>query len=127
MSFHGHSERQRRIPSTAVSFHGHSERSEESHPMHMKNYYVYIATNKNNNVLYTGVTSNIDRRILEHQFKINSKSFTARYNINKIVFLETFNNPKDAIFAEKTIKGWTRDKKIKIIEEQNPQWKDLAV
>ncbi|HOK21054.1 MAG TPA: GIY-YIG nuclease family protein [Candidatus Paceibacterota bacterium] len=93
----------------------------------MKTYYVYIATNKNNKVLYTGVTSNIDRRILEHQFKIKPNSFTAKYNISKIVYLESFSNPIDAIAAEKRIKGWTRNKKEKLINQQNPEWNNLAI
>ena len=93
----------------------------------MRTYYVYVATNKNNMVLYTGITSNLERRILEHIWKRKPTSFTAKYNVNKLVYCETFNNPQDAIRAEKKIKGWTRKKKVKLIESINPQWKDLLL
>ncbi len=91
----------------------------------MKKYYVYIATNKNNTVLYTGISNEIERRMFEHSEKENPKSFTAKYNINKLVYCEPFYNPNDAITAEKQIKGWTRKKKIELIKERNYNWKNL--
>ncbi len=90
------------------------------------NYYVYILTNKNNTVLYTGVCHNLMRRIWEHKYKVNPKSFTARYNINKLVYYECFSDIKAAIAREKQIKGWLRIKKIALIESVNKEWKDLS-
>jgi len=87
-------------------------------------FYVYIATNKNNSVLYTGVTNDLLRRMHEHK-KGLIKGFTKRYRVNKLVFYETFNNPRDAIGAEKKIKGWLRKKKINLIKSKNPEFKDL--
>ncbi len=86
---------------------------------------VYILTNKNNNVLYTGVTSDLKKRIYEHKNKIYSTSFTKKYNINKLVYYEGFHNIEEAIAREKQIKGGSRDKKIKLIEDLNPDWNDL--
>ena len=76
-------------------------------------YYVYILTNKNNTVLYTGVTNDLCRRLYEHKNHLND-GFTKRYNLEKLVYFETFTNIKDAIIREKTIKGWTRAKKKRI-------------
>ena len=90
-----------------------------------KQFYAYIATNKVNSVLYTGITNNIIRRMYEHKNKLIA-GFTAKYNVNKLVFLESFSNPQEAIAAEKMIKGWLRKKKIALIEKGNPQWKDLS-
>lgn len=89
-------------------------------------YYVYILTNKSN-TLYTGVSNNLERRILQHQLKEKKNSFTAKYNINKLIFYEEFSNPDDAIAAEKRIKGWTRKKKMDLIKTINPEFKDLFV
>lgn len=90
----------------------------------MNKYYVYILTNKSNRVLYTGVTNNIDRRIYEHK-NSTKESFTKKYNVNKLVFIEEFNSIYEAIKSEKIIKGWIRVKKITLIESINPTWKDL--
>ena len=90
----------------------------------MKQYFVYILTNKSNKVLYTGVTNNLDRRIREHKQKL-VKGFTSRYNLTKLVYFEEFADVVDAIAAEKKIKGWLRAKKIKLIESKNPWWFDL--
>ena len=90
----------------------------------MKHYYIYIITNKTNRVLYTGVTNNLARRICEHRNKIID-GFTKKYNVNKLVYCESFINPNDAISAEKRIKGWLRKKKIELVESKNPQWEDL--
>ena len=90
----------------------------------MKDYYVYIMTNKSK-TLYTGMTNNLNRRVYEHKNKL-IEGFTKKYNINKLVYYEMFNNPEDAIRREKQIKGWTRKKKIDLIESINPEWKDLS-
>ena len=90
----------------------------------MKHYYVYIVTNKNNNVLYTGVTNNLLRRIYEHRNKMVD-GFTKKYNVSKLVYAESFESPNEAIATEKKIKGWLRKKKISLIESINPEWKDL--
>ncbi len=88
-------------------------------------YYIYIATNKNNTVLYTGVSNKLERRMFEHIMKNDPKSFAAKYNIKKLVYCDVFSSPIDAIAAEKKIKRWTRKKKIKLITDNNPKWKDL--
>lgn len=89
-----------------------------------KTYYVYIATNKRDTVLYTGVTSNIERQMQEHKGKY-IKGFTSKYNVGKLVFYQEFDNPLDAIAMEKKIKGWLRIKKVALIEKTNPDYKDL--
>jgi putative endonuclease len=92
----------------------------------MKNYYIYIITNYNNTVLYTGVTNNLERRIQEHKNKI-ILGFSSKYNLNKIVYYEQFSDIEDAISREKQIKGGSREKKIVLINNMNPEWKDLSV
>lgn len=89
-----------------------------------KQYYVYIATNKRNTVLYTGVTNNLERRMYEHKHKL-IKGFTSKYNIEKLVYFQEFSSPEEAISAEKKIKGWLRIKKIDLIKSINPDFKDL--
>ena len=91
-----------------------------------KLYFVYISTNKTNSVLYTGITNNLLERDNQHKEKINKNSFTAKYNINKVVYYETFTSINDAIAREKEIKGWIRAKKLKLIRSLNPGWKDLT-
>ena len=91
----------------------------------MKHYYVYILTNWNNKVLYVGVTNNLLRRASEHKLKMIG-GFTKKYNLSKLVYFEEFSYVKDAIAAEKKIKGWLRVKKIKLIESKNPRWEDLS-
>jgi putative endonuclease len=92
--------------------------------MKERQYYIYIMTNKRNTVLYTGVTSNLARRIYEHKNK-TLKGFTSKYNINKLVYCETCDDPIVAILREKQIKAGSRAKKIKLIKSINPGWKDL--
>ena len=87
-------------------------------------YYVYILTNKNNTVLYIGVTNNISRRVCEHNDKVID-SFTKKYNINKLVYCESTGDIKEAIAREKALKKWSRKKKIELIERINPNWNDL--
>ena len=91
----------------------------------MKPGFVYIITNKSNSTLYIGVTNNIVRRVQQHKDKINIKSFTARYNLNKLVYYEAFQMIGDAIAREKQLKGGSRAKKIELIESINSDWKDL--
>jgi len=90
----------------------------------MKNYFVYIATNYANTVLYTGVTNDIERRIYEHKNKL-APGFTNKYNIKKLIYFQEFSDINEAIAAEKKIKGWTRQKKLDLIKKDNPDFKDL--
>jgi putative endonuclease len=86
-------------------------------------YYVYIMTNKYNNVLYIGVTNNLERRMIEHCS--NQSRFTARYQIHKLVYYEAFSQISDAIQREKQIKGGSRQNKMDLINSTNPEWNDL--
>jgi len=88
-------------------------------------FYTYIATNKWHTVLYTGVTNDIYRRMSEHTSG-TIPGFTQRYRVNKLVFVEEFEYIYDALEAEKRIKGWTRKKKVHLIESMNPHWNELA-
>jgi putative endonuclease len=89
-----------------------------------KIYYIYIATNQRDTVLYTGITSNLERRMQEHKLKM-IKGFTKKYNVDKLVYYETFDSPFKAIAREKEIKGWTRIKKEMLIEKMNPKYQEL--
>ena len=82
-------------------------------------------TNKWHSVLYTGVTSNLAKRIYEHITKV-VPGFTSRYQINELVYYEVCDNPEQAILREKQIKAGSRAKKIALIEKMNPTWKDLS-
>jgi putative endonuclease len=86
---------------------------------------IYILTNKSNAVLYTGVTSDLRKRLYEHKNKIYMSSFTAKYNVSKLVYFEVFSLIEEAIAREKQIKGGSRKKKIELIESINPEWEDL--
>ena len=86
--------------------------------------YVYILTNQNNTTLYTGVTSNLAKRVWEHKNKI-IKGFTYKYNINKLVYYERFESIESAIAREKQIKAGSRKRKDDLINMFNPDWKDL--
>jgi len=90
----------------------------------MKQYCVYILTNKSNKVLYIGVTNNLKRRIKEHKEKI-IEGFTKKYNCNKLAYFEQTHNVMSALEREKQLKRWNRKKKIQLIEKINPNWKDL--
>ena len=90
----------------------------------MKKGYVYLITNKNNTVIYTGVTSNLQKRIHQHKTKFY-KGFTARYNCNKLVYFEVFDDIKQAILREKQLKAGSRAKKEQLIALKNPSWEDL--
>ncbi|MCB0749469.1 MAG: GIY-YIG nuclease family protein [Ignavibacteriae bacterium] len=88
-------------------------------------YFVYIMTNSKNNVLYTGITNNLIRRVYEHKEKL-IKGFTSRYNVKKLVYFEEFKDPLSAIAREKQIKAGSRKKKIDLILSMNQNWKDLS-
>lgn len=90
----------------------------------MKQYFVYILTSKSG-TLYVGMTNDLHRRVYQHKYKI-IKGFTSRYNVDRLVHFEVFNEPKQAIAREKQIKGWLRRKKITLIKENNPTWHDLS-
>ena len=90
-----------------------------------KTYFTYIMTNQLNTVLYTGVTSELENRCVQHRNKNYPDGFTARYNVNKLVYYERFGNINDAIAREKQIKAGSRKKKIELIEKDNPKWNDL--
>ncbi len=90
----------------------------------MKSYYVYFITNWNNNVLYIGVTNNLQRRMFEHKNKMID-GFTKRYNLTKLVHVEQTTDIQAAITREKELKGWRREKKDKLIELHNPSWDEL--
>ena len=87
-------------------------------------YYVYIVTNKNNTVLYTGVTNNLKKRVYFHKMRY-IKSFSKKYNADKLVYYEVTDNIIGAIAREKQIKDGSRSKKMKLINEMNEAWVDL--
>ena len=89
-----------------------------------KTYYVYILASRRNGTLYTGVTNDLVRRVGEHKGGAVD-GFTKRYRVDKLVFFEQLDDIKLAIMREKQIKKWYRKWKIELIEEQNPEWKDL--
>jgi putative endonuclease len=89
-------------------------------------YHVYIMTNWNNSVLYTGVTSDIKDRTSQHKTKKHSNSFSSRYNTVKLVYYECFESIVEAIKREKQIKGGSRKKKVDLITGMNPSWDDLS-
>ncbi len=91
----------------------------------IRNYYVYILTNINNSVLYTGVTSDIHKRLYQHKQAESKKSFTGKYNVKKLVYFELHHNVEEAIKREKNIKKWNRAWKEELIEKNNPGWLDL--
>ncbi len=82
--------------------------------------------NKPNGVIYIGVTDDLDERVKEHKLKVYPRSFTARYNCDKLVYFEEFENGEKASIREVQFKKWKRDWKIKLIEEMNPNWSDLS-
>ena len=90
----------------------------------MKRYYVYIMTNQSR-TLYIGVTGDLEQRVREHKSRLVA-GFTAKYKCIQLAWYEEFADVNEAIAWEKRLKGWTRAKKIALIEEMNPQWEDLA-
>jgi len=95
--------------------------------MHKLNhqYYLYILSNKFNGTLYIGVSNNLERRMFEHKNKL-IEGFTKRYNLNRLLYFETFQYANDAIKREKNLKKWKRQWKIDLIETSNPNWRDLS-
>jgi len=91
----------------------------------MKHYYVYIVSNKSRR-LYTGITSNLRKRVFEHKNKL-LEGFTARYNFDMLVYYEEFSQVVNAITREKQIKSWSREKKLRLIVAINPDWRDLSL
>jgi putative endonuclease len=91
----------------------------------MKAFYVYMMTNRSRVVLYTVITNSLMRRVAQHQ-KGEVEDFTKTYNVNRVVYYERFNDPRDAIAREKEIKGWLREKKDAPVETMNPKWADLS-
>ena len=88
-------------------------------------FYVYMMTNKGQTTLYIGVTNSLVRRIHQHRSG-DVQGFTERYNLNRLVYYEQYNDPRDAIAREKQLKRWRRDKKNALIKKTNPTWADLA-
>jgi putative endonuclease len=89
-------------------------------------YYVYILTNKYNTVLYTGVTNDLESRVLEHRSPEN-RGFTARYKVHKLVYYEEYGDVVEAIAREKQIKAGSRQKKVDLIVSMNPLWEELML
>ena len=90
----------------------------------MREYLVYIAASPSR-TLYIGVTSNLERRMWEHKQKV-FKGFTARYGVDRLVHIEEFAHIDDAIAREKALKGWRRDRKVALVEAENPKWRDVS-
>jgi putative endonuclease len=89
-----------------------------------KYYYIYIITNKPDGVLYVGITSNLLKRVWEHKNKIIT-GFSSKYNLDKLVYYETYESPQQAIDRETCLKRWKREWKLKLIKKENPNWVDL--
>ena len=90
----------------------------------MKQYFVYIMAS-NSGTLYVGMTNSLERRVYQHKHKV-FEGFTSRYDVNRLVYFETFGDVRDAIAREKQIKHWRRSKKLELIESVNPKWEDLS-
>lgn len=90
----------------------------------MKQYYVYILANKPIGTLYIGVTSDLQKRVWEHKEKATT-SFTEKYDVNRLVYYEVYDDPENAIQREKRLKKWNREWKLNLVREKNKDWKDL--
>ena len=88
-------------------------------------HYVYIITNKKQGVLYIGSTKRLRTRIYQHKTKAHPTTFSARYNLNKLVYFEVYETKEEALQREKRLKKWNRAWKIELIEKSNPNWMDL--
>ena len=86
--------------------------------------FVYIMTNRPQGTLYIGVTADLARRVMEHRIGIGSR-FVQRYNLHRLIYVECFDEIERAIAREKQLKHWNRAWKVRLIEEQNPEWKDI--
>jgi putative endonuclease len=91
-----------------------------------KQYHVYIMASGRNGTLYIGSTSDLEGRVWEHKNKVDEQSFSARYKVNKLVYYEECGDPHAMVEAERSMKNWNRSWKLRVIEEQNPDWKDLS-
>jgi putative endonuclease len=91
----------------------------------MKEYYVYMMTNRSRVVLYTGVTSRLEHRAWEHKNHV-VEGFTSKYKLDRLVYYEQFSDPVSAITREKEIKSWRREKKNELVRKLNPKWEDLS-
>lgn len=91
----------------------------------VKQYHVYMMASFNQ-VLYIGVTNDLQKRVYQHKNKTHPDSFTARYQVNRLVYFETFGDVQEAIAREKQLKSWRREKKIALLQSHNPTWKDLS-
>ena len=89
------------------------------------NYYVYILSNCTGTTIYVGVTRDLIRRVFEHRNKLDSGSFTAKYDVHRLVYFEATSDIHAALEREKQIKSWNRARKNKLVESMNPQWADL--
>ena len=89
------------------------------------NYYVYILSNTTGTTVYVGITKDLIRRVYEHKHKLDPNSFTAKYDIHKLVYYESTPDVRAAIEQEKQLKGWNRKRKNKLVESMNPRWEDL--
>ena len=89
-----------------------------------RQYFIYIVTNKTNDVLYNGVTNDLRRRVYEHKQKL-IEGFRKKYNVNKLVYYEVFMDSYNAIAREKQIKSGSRQKKIDLVNSMNPKWEEL--
>jgi len=89
-----------------------------------RKFYVYLLTHANKTVLYTGVTSDLRRRVAQHRSRIGG-GFTSKYQVARLVWFETHENPARAILREKQLKAGPRNRKVRLIEEMNPTWRDL--
>ena len=90
----------------------------------MKQYYVYIMASQRNGTLYTGVTSDLVKRVWQHKSG-TIQSFTSKYKVNQLVYYEIHSDIREAIKREKNIQAWKRDWKLRLIEAKNPNWNDL--
>ena len=88
-------------------------------------YYVYILANATGTTIYVGVTNDLARRVYEHKHNVDPGSFTAKYQVHKLVYYESTNDVRAAIEREKQLKGWNRARKNKLVESRNPRWEDL--
>lgn len=100
-------------------------RNRVSHNKESMKHHVYIITNKPNGVLYIGETNRLKKRIYQHKTKAHPNTFSARYNLNKLVYFEELETNEKAKLREKRMKKWNRDWKVELIEKTNPDWKDL--
>jgi putative endonuclease len=91
----------------------------------MKTYYIYILASKRKGTLYIGITSNISRRIWEHEEGL-AEGFTKKYGVKRLVYVEQTGDVRTALEREKQLKKWNRAWKIRLVEENNPKWKDIS-